>query len=80
MLLYKQNQPSPITQPTAVVWGETDSILLPSWADQLEEYFSHLVHVQILAGVGHFTPFEAPGAIVEAINAALLLYPKATKQ
>lgn len=70
-LSYPQNQPSPIAQPTAVVWGEADPILLSSWADRLEEYFSHLVHVQMLAGVGHFTPFEAPDAFVETINAVL---------
>jgi pimeloyl-ACP methyl ester carboxylesterase len=70
-LSYSQNQPSPIIQPTAVVWGEADPILLSSWADRLEEYFYHLVRVQMLAGIGHFTPFEAPDAIAEAIKAVL---------
>jgi pimeloyl-ACP methyl ester carboxylesterase len=68
---YPQSQLAPITHPTAVVWGEADPILLPSWADRLAEFFSHLVRVQMLAGIGHFVPFEAPDAFVEAIRTVL---------
>jgi pimeloyl-ACP methyl ester carboxylesterase len=60
-----------ITQPTAVVWGEADPILPPSWADRLEDYFPYLVGVQMLAGIGHFVPFEAPDTFVEAIGTVL---------
>lgn len=60
-----------LIQPTAVVWGETDPILLPAWTDRLGETFSHLVSVQILPGVGHFVPFEAPDVLVEAIRSVL---------
>jgi pimeloyl-ACP methyl ester carboxylesterase len=70
-LSYPPSQLAPITQPTAVVWGEADPILLSSWADRLEDYFPHLVGVQLLAGIGHFVPFEAPDAFVEAIRTVL---------
>ena len=68
---YPQSQLAPIPQPTAVVWGEADPILLSSWADRLEDYFPHLVGVRLLAGIGHFVPFEAPDAFVEAIRTVL---------
>ena len=68
---YPQNQLPPITHPTAVVWGEADPILLSSWADRLQEYFPNLVHLQLLADIGHFVPFEAPDAFVEAIRTVL---------
>jgi hypothetical protein len=70
-LSYPQSQLAPITQPTAVVWGEADPILLSSWADRLEDHFPHLVRVQLLAGIGHFVLFEAPDALVEAIRTVL---------
>ena len=68
---YPPSQLAPITHPTAVVWGEADPVLLSSWADRLEEYFPHLVRVQMLAGIGHFVPFEAPDAFIEAIRTVL---------
>jgi pimeloyl-ACP methyl ester carboxylesterase len=68
---YPQSQLAPITHPTAVVWGEADPILPSSWADRLEDYFSQLAGVQLLAGIGHFVPFEAPDAMVEAILTVL---------
>ncbi len=61
----------PIEQPTSVVWGETDPILLSAWTDRLGETFSHLVRVQILPGISHFVPFEAPDVLVEAIHSVL---------
>ena len=68
---YPTSQTAPIAQPTIVVWGELDPVLLPAWADQLETYFSHLVRVQMLPGISHFVPFEAPEPLVEAIHALL---------
>ncbi len=68
---YPPSQLAPIPHPTAVVWGEADPILLSSWADRLEDYFPHLVGMQLLAGIGHFVPFEAPDALVEAIRTVL---------
>jgi pimeloyl-ACP methyl ester carboxylesterase len=63
--------PPPITQPTYVLWGELETVLPAAWADRLEEHFTQLVGVEVLAGIGHFVPFEAPGAFVEAIRRML---------
>jgi pimeloyl-ACP methyl ester carboxylesterase len=67
----QQEKLPPIEQPTTVVWGETDPVLLSAWTDRLNETFSHLVRVQILPGIGHFVPFEAPDVLVEAIHSVL---------
>ncbi|GAC1474586.1 MAG: alpha/beta hydrolase [Ktedonobacteraceae bacterium] len=66
-----QEKLPPIEQPTAVVWGELDPVLLAAWTDRLGETFSHLVRVQILPGIGHFAPFEAPDVFVAAIRSVL---------
>jgi pimeloyl-ACP methyl ester carboxylesterase len=63
--------PAPITQPTSVLWGEVDPVLPSAWADRLGDTFSHLLRVQILPAIGHFVPFEAPDAVVEAIRTVL---------
>ncbi len=59
----------PIPHPTTVLWGELDPIFPPSWADRLGEYFPRHT-LRVLPGVGHFVPFEAPEAVLEAIRAA----------
>lgn len=63
-----KSPPAPIAHPTVVLWGEADPVLLAAWADQLQAYFSQLLRVQILPGIGHFVPFEAPDQIIEAIR------------
>jgi pimeloyl-ACP methyl ester carboxylesterase len=68
---YPQSQQAPIAHPTAIVWGEADPILPASWADRLGEYFSRLIGVHMLPGIGHFVPFEAPDALAEAIRSVL---------
>lgn len=65
------NTPLPIAQPTIVLWGEVDPIIPAVWADRLDETFTHLLGLQILPDIGHFVPFEAPEAIVEAIQTML---------
>jgi pimeloyl-ACP methyl ester carboxylesterase len=62
---------APITQPTQVLWGDVDPILPAAWADRLGETFVQLRGVQVLPGIGHFVPFEAPEVFVEAVRAAL---------
>jgi pimeloyl-ACP methyl ester carboxylesterase len=63
--------PVPITHPTMILWGEADPIAPPAWADRLGDTFSRLLGVQFLPGIGHFVPFEAPEAVVEAIRIVL---------
>ncbi|MFT9848633.1 alpha/beta fold hydrolase [Aneurinibacillus sp. REN35] len=59
-----------ITHPTTVLWGKADPVILASWSDRLDEYFSN-VQLCLLEGVGHFVPFEAPEEVVTAISARL---------
>jgi pimeloyl-ACP methyl ester carboxylesterase len=56
--------------PTTILWPEHDPLFPPAWSDRLGEFFGD-VEVRHLAGVGHFTPVEAPGAFADAIRGAL---------
>jgi pimeloyl-ACP methyl ester carboxylesterase len=58
-----------IAVPTTVLWPEHDPIFPPEWGDRLGEFFSD-VTVQVLRGIGHFVPVEAPQAFAAAIRAA----------
>ena len=64
--------PVPINHLTMILWGETDPIAPPAWADRLGDTFSHLLGVQFLPGIGHFVPFEAPEAVVEEMRRVYL--------
>ena len=60
----------PILQPTLFVGGAQDpamSLMQPT-LDRLEETYPNLVGKQVLPGIGHGVPEEAP----EALNRALL--------
>jgi pimeloyl-ACP methyl ester carboxylesterase len=61
----------PIVQPTHVLWGEVDPVLPAAWADRLGETFVQLRGLEVLPGIGHFVPFEAPDAFVKAIQSVL---------
>jgi pimeloyl-ACP methyl ester carboxylesterase len=53
-----------------VLWGELDPLFPPAWAEGLERSLADH-RLRILPGVGHFIPFEAPDAVVEAVRALL---------
>ena len=59
-----------IAVPTTILWPEHDPLFPPAWSDRLGEFFSE-VEVRHLAGVGHFTPVEAPEAFAAVIRRAL---------
>ncbi|WP_051330924.1 alpha/beta fold hydrolase [Aneurinibacillus terranovensis] len=59
-----------VHHPTTVLWGEDDPVMLAAWSDKLGEYFSRL-SFRMLPGIGHFVPWEAPNAVIEAIQAHL---------
>ncbi|MGH2711295.1 MAG: alpha/beta fold hydrolase [Actinomycetota bacterium] len=59
-----------IQTPTIVRWGESDPIIPPEFADRLKEFFPNS-SLEMLPGVGHFVPFEAPDDVVVAIREAL---------
>jgi pimeloyl-ACP methyl ester carboxylesterase len=62
--------PPPLVHPAEVLWGELDPLFPPAWAEGLERSLAHH-RLRILPGVGHFIPFEAPGAVVQAVGALL---------
>jgi pimeloyl-ACP methyl ester carboxylesterase len=60
-----------VEQPTVVVWGEADPVIPVAWSDRLGEFFPNST-LTTLPGVGHFLPWEAPEAALEAIRGALV--------
>jgi pimeloyl-ACP methyl ester carboxylesterase len=58
-----------IAVPTTVLWPDRDPLFPPAWSDRLDRYFADL-HLQLLSGVGHFVPMEAPLAFARAVATA----------
>jgi pimeloyl-ACP methyl ester carboxylesterase len=68
-----QKTPEPedrLAVPTSVLWPELDPLFPVEWRDRVDEWFSDAT-VQVLEGIGHFSPLEAPDAFAEAIRARL---------
>jgi pimeloyl-ACP methyl ester carboxylesterase len=59
-----------IAVPTTVLWPEHDPLFPREWSDRIPEFFSDAT-LHDLAGVGHFSPLEAPRQFARAIVAAL---------
>jgi pimeloyl-ACP methyl ester carboxylesterase len=60
-----------ISTPTAVLWGDSDSILPYAWTDNLPQYFTNLT-LKKIEGVGHFMMREAP----DRVNAEIISFMK----
>ena len=56
------------THPAVVLWGELDPVLSVEWSDRIPEFFTGLLALKRLAGIGHFIPFEAPDEIVAGVD------------
>lgn len=56
-----------ITSPTEILWSDSDPLLPVSWSDRLGEYFQQY-SLTLLKDIGHFVPFEAPQAVIQAIS------------
>lgn len=52
--------------PTTILWPEHDPLFPVTWSDRIGEFFS-AASTEILSGVGHFSPVEAPDAWARAI-------------
>ena len=68
-----ETTPSPagrIRTPTTVLWQELDPIFPREWSNRLDEFFTD-VSLEMLDGVGHFTPLEAPDRLAEAVKKRL---------
>ena len=48
--------------PTMVIWGENDSVLLPTLTRGLSEWVPRL-RVEIVPGAGHWVPYERPDEV-----------------
>ena len=59
--------PQPLPQPSRVLWGERDPLFPPAWAEGLDRVLADY-RLEVLPGVGHFIPFEAPEAVIRAIG------------
>jgi pimeloyl-ACP methyl ester carboxylesterase len=62
--------PHPITTPTLVLWGEADTALLPANLDGLAQWAPNHT-ITRLPDIGHFSPWQAPDAVNQAITAFL---------
>ena len=62
--------PAKIQQPTRILWGDHDPVIKAVWADKLGDAFADM-SFELLRGVGHFVPFEAPAEALAAIRAEL---------
>jgi len=62
------SKPTPIEQPTHVLWGALDPVIRSVWADKLGDYFVRAT-LDVLPDAGHFLPFEAPNEVIAAIDA-----------
>ena len=58
-----------IDVPTVIRWGELDPVIPVAWSDRIPEFFPTST-MEVLEGVGHFVPFEAPGEVLAAIREA----------
>lgn len=59
-----------IKQKTTVLWGKEDPVMIVEWSDRLGLFFENYT-LEILQGIGHFVPFEAPNEVVNAVRKIL---------
>ena len=69
----RETVPAPeerIAAPTIVLWGDEEPLFPLEWADRIDEFFAD-ARLEKLAGVGHFTPLEAPDAVADGVREML---------
>lgn len=59
-----------ISADSFILWPEHDPLFPQAWSDRVPEFFSH-ARLQLLPGIGHFVPLEAPQTFATAIHGAL---------
>jgi len=59
-----------IAAPTLVVWGDQEPLFPLEWADRIGEFFADAT-LEVLPGIGHFTPLEAPDAVAGGVRRML---------
>ena len=60
-----------ITAPTLVVVGELDEETPPSYSEALATALPEVRHHEVIAGVGHLTPLEAPATFNQILRSFL---------
>jgi pimeloyl-ACP methyl ester carboxylesterase len=56
-----------LTAPTLVVWGKSDKLIPPVYAERFKALIPQAEVVQI-AEAGHMVPYEQPAAFVSAVT------------
>ncbi len=56
-----------IAAPTTILWPEHDPLFPFEWSDRIDDFFADAT-LERLAGVGHYTPLEAPEKFAQAIG------------
>jgi pimeloyl-ACP methyl ester carboxylesterase len=59
-----------VAPPTLVVWGDQEPLFPLEWADRIGEFFADAT-LEVLPGIGHFTPLEAPDAVADGVRRML---------
>jgi pimeloyl-ACP methyl ester carboxylesterase len=59
-----------LTTPTTVLWQEFDAIFPRAFSDRLDKFFTNY-ELELLDGVGHFTPIEATDRFAQVIKKRL---------
>jgi pimeloyl-ACP methyl ester carboxylesterase len=60
-----------ISVPVTFVWGEGDTVVPVEVAVRAARLVGGDPHLEVLAGVGHLVPVEAPGALAATVEGAL---------
>jgi pimeloyl-ACP methyl ester carboxylesterase len=58
-----------VSVPTTVLWPEHDPLFPREWSDRLGDFFAD-AELELVDGVGHFVPLEAPEAFARAVTDA----------
>ena len=58
----------PIKVPTLYLWGDADATVGPDAAKGTGEFVTGAYAMEVLPGVGHFAPWEAPEQVAEALK------------
>ena len=57
----------PVRHRVIVLWGADNPVLPAEWSDRMDSYWSNY-SLEILPGVGHFIPWEAPEKMIASIK------------
>ena len=56
-----------VTAPTLVLWGGSDRLIVPSYADMWKQLIPG-AQIRLLEGAGHMLPYEQPEAFTRAVR------------